>query len=230
MSGGTVARRPPRTTPPSDDAGSVPVRRTQEQRRSETRAQLLDAALDQLVATGLASFTTTEVVRRAGLSQGALFKHFPTKAELLASVAEHLFDQLRERYEGAFRALPSKQRDVARGLALLWEQMLDPRLAAAYELYTAARTDRELGARLAPVVRAHIERIEAFAETLADLGAPERVRAATGLAIAAIQGLVVNQMALPDAAQVARMRQDLAVLAALLLVDVPVKTRRHSRG
>jgi hypothetical protein len=107
--------------------------------------------------------------------------------------------------------------------------MLDPRLAAAYELYTAARTDRELGSRLAPVVRAHVERIEAFAATLVDLGEPERVRAATGLAIAAIQGLVVNQMALPDASQVARMREDLGVLAGLL-VTAPARTRRRKHG
>lgn len=209
---------------------SAKVRRTQAERRSETRAQLLDAALDQLVATGLSSFTTTEVVRRAGLSQGALFKHFPSKAELLASVAEHLFEQLRERYESAFGRLPESKRNVSRGLELLWEQMLDPRLAAAYELYTAARTDADLGARLAPVVKAHIERIESFAETLVDLGAPERVRAATGLAIAAIQGLVVNQMALPDPAQVSRLRQDLEVLAGLLLLAPSTEERRSNHA
>jgi AcrR family transcriptional regulator len=205
------------------------ARRTQAERRSETRTQLLDSALDQLVATGLASFTTTEVVRRAGLSQGALFKHFPTKAELLASVAEHLFEQLRERYEVTFASLPPAKRDVAAGLELLWQQMLDPRLAAAYELYTAARTDHELGSRLAPVVRAHVERIEAFAATLVDLGEPERVRAATGLAIAAIQGVVVSQMALLDATQVARMREDLGVLAGLLVAP-PARTRRRKHG
>lgn len=194
-----------------------PARRTQAQRKQETRALLLDAALEQLVAAGLAGFTTTEVCRRAGLSQGALFKHFPSKAELLAAVAEHLFLQLRARFEAAFFALPKKKRNVHGGLALLWAQMLDPRLAAAFELYTAARTDRELGVRLAPVVRAHVAQIEAFTVTLVDLGDPARVRTATALAIAAIQGLVLNQMALPDAAQIKRLRAELDVLGALLL-------------
>lgn len=204
------------------------ARRTQQQRRTETRAALLDAALDQLVARGLAAFTTTEVCRRAGLSQGALFKHFATKAELLASVTEHLFDQLRERYEAAYHALAPSERNVHGGLALLWEQMLDPRLAAAFELYTASRTDLELRARLAPVVRAHVARIEAFATTLVDLGDADRVRATTGLAIAAIQGLVLNQLALPDAAQLARLRDDLDVLGALWLAP-PTPARRSSR-
>jgi AcrR family transcriptional regulator len=178
---------------------------------------LLDAALAQLVASGLSAFTTTEVVRRAGVSQGALFKYFPSKAELLAAVAEHLFDQLRARYESAFIALTPAKRNLLGGLALLWEQMLDERLAAAFELYTAARTDKELQARLAPVVRAHVEQIEVFAATLVDLGEPERVRSMTALAIAAIQGLVLNQLALPDASQVKHLRRDLDALGALYL-------------
>ena len=44
--------------------------------------------------------------------------------------------------------------------------MASGRLAAAFELYTAARTDPELQGRLAPVVRAHLSQIEAFAATL----------------------------------------------------------------
>jgi len=192
-------------------------RRTQAERRETTRAALLDAALEQLVEGGLATFTTTEVARRAELSQGALFKHFPSKAELLAAVAEHLFDQLRARFERAYARRPEGSRSVVEGLELLWAQMLDPRLAAAFELYTAARTDRELQARLGPVVEAHVERIEAFIATLGDLGDPDRVRVVTALAIAAIQGLVLNQMALPKPAQSAQLRAALTALAPLVL-------------
>jgi AcrR family transcriptional regulator len=192
-------------------------RRTQAERRETTRAALLDAALEQLVEGGLATFTTTEVARRAELSQGALFKHFPTKAELLSAVAEHLFEQLRARFERAYARRPEGSRSVVEGLELLWAQMLDPRLAAAFELYTAARTDRELQARLGPVVEAHVERIEAFVATLGDLGDPDRVRVVTALAIAAIQGLVLNQMALPKPAQAAQLRAALTALVPLVL-------------
>jgi AcrR family transcriptional regulator len=195
----------------------VVLRRTQAERRETTRAALLDAALAQLVEGGLATFTTTEVARRAELSQGALFKHFPSKAELLAAVAEHLFEQLRARFERAYARKPEGSRSVVEGLELLWAQMLDPRLAAAFELYTAARTDRELQARLGPVVEAHVERIEAFVATLGDLGDPDRVRVVTALAIAAIQGLVLNQMALPKPAQAAQLRAALTALVPLVL-------------
>jgi AcrR family transcriptional regulator len=207
-------------------------RRSQAERRTVTRGALLDAALAQLVESGLSTFTTTEVAKRSGLSQGALFKHFSTKAELLAAVAEYLFDQLRDRFERAYARRGDARRSVDEGLELLWEQMFDARLAAAFELYTAARTDRELRARLGPVVRAHVERIEAFVGTLGDLGDPTRVRVVTGLAIAAIQGLVLSQMALPDPAQKAQLRLALGALAPLLLGEgslLPSPDRPRSR-
>lgn len=191
-----------------------PERRTQTERRAATRAALLAAALDQLVEGGLAAFTTTGVCRRAGVSQGALFKHFASKSALLAAVTEHLFDGLRGDFEAAFLALPPRRRNLRRGLDLLWDQMSDPRLAAAYELYTAARTDTELRDDLAPVVDAHVERIAELAVTLvgADDSSSPELAGAVDLAILAIQGLVLNQMALPDPAQERRLRRTLSAL------------------
>ena len=77
---------------------------TQDERRRATRQRLLDAAAEVLEARGSSGFTTTEVGRRAGLSQGAIFKHFATKADLLAATVEHVFSGLVTRYEGEFAA------------------------------------------------------------------------------------------------------------------------------
>ena len=128
----------------------VPTRRTQVERREATRAALLAAALDQLVAEGLGGFTTTEVCRRSGLSQGALFKHFATKDLLLAAVAEHLFDELRTEFEREFTALGPGDRSTRAGVELLWRQMFDPRLAAprrVAELASICRLRRSLRRR-----------------------------------------------------------------------------------
>lgn len=193
------------------------VRRTQEARRAATRAALLSAALDALVEHGLAGFTTPDVCGRAGVSQGGLFKHFTSKSALLSATAEHLFERLRADYEAAFLALPARRRTARHGLQLLWKQMLDVRLAAAYELYTAARTDPELRASLEPVVRAHVERIAALSGSLAGGVDPRRIREAVDLAILSMQGLVVNQMALPDAAAQGRLARVLDRLTPALL-------------
>ena len=203
-------------------------RRTQAERRATTRAALLDAALATLVEQGAAGFTTTSVCRRAGLSQGALFKHFPTKDDLLAAVSEHLFDELRDDYDQRFHDLPDPERTVARAIDLLWVAMGDPRLHAAYDLYTAARTDDTLRTSLAPVVTAHVERLHALGnELLADLGvAPSPRTAATiDLAILSMQGLMLNAMVSPFATSAARDRlaRILPELGSQLLLD-PIPT------
>ena len=191
-------------------------RRTQAERRDQTRAALLTAALECLVEVGIANFTTTEVCRRAGLSQGALFKHFPAKSDLLAATIEHVFDHLRADFEAAFTALPKRNRDARHGLTLLWDQMFDPRLAAAFDLYTMARTDPVLQRALGPVVEQHIEHMHALAVTLLDGIDPKRVRDVVDLLTLAIQGLVIDQMALPDAKHRERLRRFLLELVPLV--------------
>lgn len=180
---------------------SAPPRRTQAERRAATRGALLDAALATLVEHGSAGFTTTEVCSRAGLSQGALFRYFPTKIDLLAAVCEHLFDELRATYEQRFIDLPPDRRTIPHALDLLWSAMTDQRLGAAYDLYTDARTDDALRSGIAPVVRAHLDRIAEMGGRLLDeLGIPtdDTTRAAVDLAIAAMQGHVLNGMVLDD--------------------------------
>ena len=157
--------------------------------------------------------------KRAGLSQGALFKHFETKAALLAAVIEHLFDELRADYEARFIDLPAERRTARGGIELLWDEMFDPRLAAAYELYTAARTDDDLRAALEPVVAAHVERIHLLAATLVPGLDAEVRRSAVDLALLAIQGLVVQQMALPDGDQHQRLRALLDDLTPVLMAE-----------
>jgi AcrR family transcriptional regulator len=99
-----------------------------------TRAALLDAALESLVARGYAATTTVEIARRAGVSRGAQLHHFPTKAELLTAAVEHLLD----------RRLAEDRLDAAADL--LWTMFTGPAFVAWVELWIAARTDPELAA------------------------------------------------------------------------------------
>jgi AcrR family transcriptional regulator len=55
----------------------VPPRRTQAERREQTRTALLDATVSCLVDLGFSATTTTEVTRRAGVSLGAVMHDFP---------------------------------------------------------------------------------------------------------------------------------------------------------
>lgn len=204
---------------------------SQNERREATRGALLTAAVESLIETGSSGFTTADVVRRAGLSNGALFRYFPTKGDLLAATVEHIFERLRQDYTDDFRSMPAEKRTMANLLELLWRVMSDPALAAVYEVYTAARTDGWLQAAIEPVVTDHMDRLNALAHEVFDDVAgvdPGTVDQAVNLAVLAMQGLVLNLMAKPDPAAADELVTGLTGLAGVLLpsTTTPVPTRR----
>jgi len=175
-------------------------RRTQEQRRSETRTRLLAATHDTLVERGYAGTTTTEVCRRAGVSQGALFKHFASKGELLAATAERLFANLIDAYRDSLPRLAAGEDRAAAAIQLLWDVFEDARLLAAIELYGAARTDRELAPRLAPVAERHGENLRELSRELFPEAAARRLEfdALVAVVVQAIQGATLGSLASGD--------------------------------
>lgn len=149
---------------------SRPARRVPQARSIATRRRLLRAAIAALVSRGYAGTTTSSVARDAGVSQGALFKHFPSKLALYAAAAEDLFIDLVAQYRRAFEdaaAAPERERDpVGYGVTLLWRSFCAPELQAAFELYTAARTDPELREAVAPVLARHRDNLHDEARRL----------------------------------------------------------------
>jgi AcrR family transcriptional regulator len=131
-------------------AAATGGRRTQEERSAATRERLLDATIECLVELGYAGTTTTEVVRRAGVSRGAQVHHFPTKAELVEQAIVHLSGRRREELRRELEASPPNGDRVSLAVDLLAKSFSGPLFAAAMELIVAARTDEALR----PAVRA----------------------------------------------------------------------------
>jgi AcrR family transcriptional regulator len=119
-------------------------RRTQTERRAHTRQALLDATFTSLVERGYASTSTNDIIRLAGVSRGAMLHHFASKAELMASAVEDVFDRCEMEFRESFAALPVEQRTLDRALEQLWVLFRGPTFDAALELVVAARTDAEL--------------------------------------------------------------------------------------
>ncbi len=61
--------------------------RTQQQRREETIARLLDASIDTIIDVGYAKASAAEITKRAQVSDGALFRHFATMGDFMAATA-----------------------------------------------------------------------------------------------------------------------------------------------
>jgi AcrR family transcriptional regulator len=129
-------------------------RRTQEQRRAETRARLLDAALDCLVDVGASATTTLEVARRAGLSRGAQQHHFPTKAALMVAIARHVTEGFHADLRAAAADLPSGPGRAAAAIDVMWRAYSGRRGVAHIELWVAGRTDPDVHDALHDVERA----------------------------------------------------------------------------
>jgi AcrR family transcriptional regulator len=125
------------------------MRRTQAQRRADTRGRLLDAAVDAVVEMGYARTTLAEVQRRAGLSNGAMWLHFPTKEELLVAAWQHAETSAATSYPAPdqFATLdPPRRLDAV--LEQLWAETHNSAFHLQVELVRASRGDRRLRAAL----------------------------------------------------------------------------------
>jgi AcrR family transcriptional regulator len=127
-------------------------RRTQAERRAETRTALLQASIACLVDEGYANTTTRRVAQRAGVSPGALQHHFANKSELLSEAVRHLRAQIAQEMlaQGPPDA-PSPDERLEGLLDRIWALRSGPLFQAQAELLLAARTDAELRATLADV-------------------------------------------------------------------------------
>ncbi|TML39165.1 MAG: TetR/AcrR family transcriptional regulator [Actinobacteria bacterium] len=152
-------------------ASAAPPRRTQAQRRAASRIRLLDAALECLADRGYAGTTFPEIVRRAGLSNGAVWRHFRSKEELLVAAALHS--------EGAVSALPAPvgldrltpEEGLDSAVDYFWRNYVSsPAFQALIELLRASRSDPDLAAMLSSVDQRAAELVFA---TFARLVGPE---------------------------------------------------------
>jgi AcrR family transcriptional regulator len=130
---------------------SIPERRTQAERREETRERLLRAAIGCLREEGYAGLTTREVARRAGVSQGAQAYHFPSRADMVVGVVEWLGT----RWVAQFEAIPASLGEAGGPagtevlLDLLWDLCSSPDAGMLIEIWVASAQDAELRRRLA---------------------------------------------------------------------------------
>jgi AcrR family transcriptional regulator len=169
---------------------------TQAERRESTRSAFIQAAADSLQANGLSGFTTSDVVRRAGMSNGALFRYFATRTELLSATVEFVFARLLDEYAERYVALASTAVTPLALLTLLWDVYDDPCLAAVYEVYGAARTDTVLRSAIEPMIRQHVANIHQFAHDIVTRFSDaddDTIREMVWVAALSMQGLALSR-------------------------------------
>ena len=141
-------------------------RRTQADRREATVRKLLDAAAGALVEVGYANASVMEISRRAGVSHGGLFRHFPSVESLMVAAAEDLGQKILSRYLEKFEALAAERDPLPLALALLRESCRSKLNQAWYELAIAARTRPRLKRAVAPLGARYYRAIGGLARQL----------------------------------------------------------------
>jgi AcrR family transcriptional regulator len=133
--------------------------RTQQQRRDETVARLLDASIATIVEVGYAKASAAEITKRADVSVGALFRHFETMGEFMAATA---YEVLRRQLDlGTKQAaqIPADRPALDAILAILRDVTRNPNSAVMHELMIAARTDEKLRGTLQDVLTEYAAKI-----------------------------------------------------------------------
>jgi AcrR family transcriptional regulator len=133
--------------------------RTQQERREETIARLLDASIATIVEVGYARTSAKVVAQRAEVSDGALFRHFPTMGDLMAATAHEAGRRQLEVAAKRIADIPSDRPAIEEILAIIRDLTGNSTNTVIYELMVAARTDEKLRYTLQEVMTAYVAKI-----------------------------------------------------------------------
>lgn len=137
-------------------------RRTQAERREATTGKLVDATIACLAELGYANTSVAAICTRAGVSQGALFRHFATRRDIIVAAADTITQRHLARFsEGMPELGPDAVEQIVRLVRALTRT---PTHAAWREIMVAARTDADLR-------EAASEGLQSFEQRLIDTAA-----------------------------------------------------------
>ena len=106
---------------------------------AERRELVLEAAVAEFAAHGLAGTSTEDVARQAGISQPYLFRLFPTKKALFLALVERCFQRVRDTFISAAAGLTGDEALTAMGDA--YEVLLDDRTLLLMQMQAYAACD-----------------------------------------------------------------------------------------
>lgn len=140
--------------------------RTQQQRREETVARLLQASIDTIIEVGYARASAAVITKRAGVSVGALFRHFETMGDFMAATAYEVLRRQLETFTKQVAEIPADRRALPAALTILRDITAGSTNAVLYELMVAARTDEKLKETLQNVLGQYSAKIHDAARAL----------------------------------------------------------------
>jgi len=155
LSGGTTSGGPDEDSDVEAMAkAGKPSKVTQQDRSSDTRRALVDAAITTLKTEGFIGASARTIASRAGCNPGLVFYHFGSVAGLLLAALDSVSAARRERYTAAASKITSAA-DLVTVAAAIYQEDLDAgHVRVLVEMIAGAMSDPDLGvevaARIAP--------------------------------------------------------------------------------
>jgi len=131
----------------ADTATGKPRTKKEEQAATAKKA-ICQATIDCLFKYGYAETSINRIIKRAGISKGALTHHFASKEDLIVATADILLDWASRSSRLQDRASASDPNVIEADLWALQQNACSKRNKALVEILSAARTDRKLNARM----------------------------------------------------------------------------------
>jgi AcrR family transcriptional regulator len=175
------------------------VPRTQQERREETVARLLDASIATIIDVGYARASAAVITRRAGLSGGALFRHFDTMGDFMAATAYEVMRRQLDAFGKQVAETPPHMSALEGVLNAMRDITGNDTNVVMYELLIAARTDEKLRGTLQNVLEEYSTRIFDTARALPTAGdhPEEALGAIVALLTNAFDGAAIVRTVLP---------------------------------
>ena len=164
----------------------------------ERRALAIDAVIDLASGMNPADITTAAISERMGLTQGALFRHFPTKDAVLQAVMESVSERLLSRIDEAVRE-ETAPLEALRAIFMAHVGFIESNPGVPRLLFSELQRTEETGAKRAvgAFLEASATRILVQLDEAKKLGlvSPDICsRSAAMSLVGSVQGLVIQAM------------------------------------
>lgn len=184
----------------------------------ERRAATVEAVIDLAAEQNPSDITTAAIAQRMGLTQGALFRHFPSKEAILQAVMSWVSERLLARIDQAIQQAPSP----LAALEAVFMTHIDfiaqhpgvPRMLFGELQRSSDSLPRRMVQTLLEHYRERLQRLLAAGQAVGALDAELDTKAAATLFVGTIQGLVMQSLL---SGSVRHLRRDAAAVFAIYL-------------
>lgn len=184
----------------------------------QRRAATVEAVVELAAVQNPSEITTTAIAKHMGVTQGALFKHFPTKESILQAVMEFVADRLLARIDKAARSATSPLTAIEAIFMAHIEFVVEnpgvPRMMFGELQHAELNAPKRMAQTLIRRYGERLHRLFEDGKAAGELSATLDTGAAATLFIGTIQGLVMQSLLAGD---VVLMREDAPRVFAIYL-------------